>query len=136
MKDITKDLTDRLALLHVRHAVVFVCVPVPANPLYLDIAEALESGLRAGDPDTVAKVRGVVDPGDLDRSEFWATPLGQLLFLAGGYSGETCTQTTAAGVLSCSRQWVSLMLAEGKLTVGPQRAVYAGEVRAMLKARN
>jgi hypothetical protein len=135
MKDTIKDLADRLALLHVRHQVAFIQISIPANPAYLTIAESLDAGLQVGDPDAAARVRGVVDPGDLSRSEFWATPLGRLLFLAGGYSGKTCTQTVAAGVLGCSRQWVSAMVAEGKLTTAPGRGVYAAEVRGVLLHR-
>jgi hypothetical protein len=134
MKDTVKDLCDRMALLHIRFAVVFG-TPRPANPLLVSLAEALEAGLRAADPDAIAKVRGVVDPGDLSGTGFWATPLGRLLFAAGGYGQQTCTQTVAAAVLDCSRQWVSAMVAEHKLAPAAERGVYVEELRGVLQAR-
>lgn len=139
MKDITKDLYDRLALLHNRYVVVFVALATRtagiSDSYFVGIAAALEEGLRTGDADSVAMVRGVVDPAELDRAEFWGTPLGRLLFVAGGYQGQTVTQTMAAGLLGCSRQWVNAMVAEGKLTPGIERGVYADQVREVLRVR-
>lgn len=142
MKDPITDLADRMALLHVRHDVVFGLHGPRITPTaILAAAQGLESALRAGDPDAAARVRGVVDPADMDRSEFWATPLGRLMFVAGAFRGETCTQTVAAAVLDCSRQWVNAMVAEGKLSpasvaASPTgRGVHVEQVRAILKAR-
>lgn len=135
MKDIVTDLTDRLALLHVRYEVVFHG-PAPADPArYASLARLLESGLHEADEQAVQIARGVVDPADLARPEFWSTPLGRLMFRVGGFKGATCTQTVAAGVLDCSRQWVSAMVAENKIKRAADGGVYADEVRAILKAR-
>jgi len=144
MKDTITDLADRLAMLHIRAQVVlghFSSDEVDWFPVdhaanfYREAAAMLEGGLREGHPDAIGKVRAVVDPGDLDRAELWGTPLGRLLFTAGGYTGETCTQTVAASVLGCSRQWVNAMVAEHKLASAADRGVYVAQVRGMLKAR-
>lgn len=135
MKDITTDLTDRLELLEVRYAVVFGAVP-PAGQNFGDLAAYLIAGLQGQDPaPVVSQVRAAVDPADLAGTAFWGTPLGRLLFVSGGFFGETITQTVAAGLLSCSRQWVNAMVAEGKLTQAPERGVYVAEVRGVLEAR-
>lgn len=144
MKDTITDLADRLAMLHTRAQVVLGDFSsdevdwLPADHaahFYRDAAAILAAGLREGHPDAIGKVRAVVDPADLDRPEFWGTPLGRLLFVAGGFTGETLTQTGAAGLLGCSRQWVNAMVAEGKLAPAADRGVYAEQVREVLKAR-
>jgi hypothetical protein len=143
MKNITTDLAARLALLHTRAQVVLGRFPAePADRLpadhassfYRDAAAMLEAGLREGNPDAIGKVRAVVDPADMDRSDFWGTPLGRLLFVAGGFGAETCSQAIAAGVLGCSRQWVSAMVSEGKLNAAP-RGVYVEQVQGVMQAR-
>lgn len=138
MNEPVKDLCNRMALLHVRYDVVFR-EPTPANPPYIPLAEALESGLRGDVPEAVRIARGVVDPADLERPGFWATPLGRLMFSAGCFKGETVTQAFAAGVLGCSRQWVHQMLDSGVLRPGlmelPPREVRAGDVRVELRAK-
>jgi len=146
MKNITTDLADRLALLHVRHNVVFglagPSLPDFVAKQFMTTAHILAEGLRAEDPDTVAKVRGVVDPAELSGTSFWITNLGRLLFMAGGYGNGQVTQALAAGVLGCSRQWVHELVASRKLLsapapVGavPARAVDAEQVRGLLKAK-
>lgn len=144
LKTVADDIAARLALLHTRYQVVMgqftaddaTRLPVDhAAGFYAEAAAYLEQGLREGHPDAVAKVRAVVDPGDLARPEFWGTHLGRLLFIAGGYREETCTQTMAALLLACSRQWVSAMVAEGKLSPAVDRGVYASQVRGVLLAR-
>jgi hypothetical protein len=144
MKTITDDLAARLALLHTRYQVVmgeFTAAEADRLPIdhaadfYADAAAMLESGLRAAVPDAIGKVRAVVDPADLDRAEFWGTELGRLLFVSGGYVGETITQAATAGLLGCSRQWVNAMVADGKLTPAANRGVYAAQVRGVLLHR-
>lgn len=136
MKDTITDLYDRMALLHNRYTVVFQTPPAMAalEPQFAS-AVLLDEALRGGAEKAVQVTRAVVDPADLDRAEFWGTPLGRLLFTAGGYTGETCTQTVAAGVLGCSRQWVNAMVAERKLASAADRGVYVAQVRGILKAR-
>ena len=137
MKDIVKDLADRMALLRVRHDVVFVQVGHPANPEYLSLAEALYEGLLAGDPVAVARARAVVDPADLDRKDFWATSLGRLMFAAGAFGSGMIGRGFAAGILGCSRQWVHELVTSGRLTRSPGSAVLvsADDVREVLKTR-
>jgi len=134
MKDTMKDLADRMALLHVRHGVVFGDA-VGANPAYLRFAEDLEAGLRSGDPNAVARARGVVDPADLGESAFWSSSLGRLMFAAGCYGSGTVGQAFAAGVLGCSRQWVHELVARGILSRCAANTVDVEEVRAVLKTR-
>lgn len=134
MKDPVTDLADRLALLRVRYEVAFHSPFGAPGPVHA-LAVALSLNLRHGMDDAVRMTRAVVDPGDLDRPEFWGTPLGRLLFEAGGHVGETMTQTAAAAVLGCSRQWVNAMVAEDKLTSAAERGVYVEQVRAVLKHR-
>lgn len=133
MKDPVTDLTDRLALLRVRYEVAFhspFALPGPVGPL----AATLEEGLRNGMDTAVRMARAVVDPAEMDRAEFWGTALGRLMFAAGGHSGQVCTQATAAAVLGCSRQWVSAMVAEGKLAQA-ERGVFVEQVREVLVRR-
>jgi hypothetical protein len=136
MKDPVTDLADRLALLRVRYEVAFQAPHInpPGGPVQ-PLATALAVGLEAGTELALNMVRAVVDPAETDTSEFWGTPLGRLMFTAGAYRGEACTQAVAAAVLGCSRQWVSAMVAEGKLTPVNGRNVPSDEVREVLKAR-
>jgi hypothetical protein len=136
-KDTTSDLCERMDLLCLRFNIVFGVVGLPAVAArpYIPMAEAISRGLLTADRAAVNVTRALVDPAEMDRPEFWATPLGRLLFAAGGYVPKTCTQTVAAAVLDCSRQWVSAMVAEHKLSVAEGRGVYVEEVRALLKSR-
>lgn len=138
MKDITTDLTDRLALLDVRYGVVFGPYGghvAQREQTLAHVARQLEGGLRAGDLDAVARVRGVVDPADLAEGGFWMTSLGRLMFAAGAFGDATVGQAFAAGVLGCSRQWVGELATSGRLARTPGNLVYASEVRALLKTR-
>lgn len=149
MKDPTKDLADRLALLNIRHQVAFASLGTPATRAQLtDLAEVLEAALRADTMGTidqreqaVSRVRAIVDPSDLDdrdrATSFWATPLGRLLFAAGGYGQNTLSQSQAAGVLGCSRQWVHELVTAGRFTRIPSLPVQVltMEVQELLKAR-
>jgi hypothetical protein len=142
MKDPITDLADRLALLKVRHNVVFG-TPGPTAPEYVSphcvrMAEIIADGLMIENAEMVGKARGVVDPADLGGTEFWATALGRLLFAAGGYGAredETIGQAFAAGVLGCSRQWVNELVARGELTSAVSSQVRVDQVRVLLKTR-
>jgi hypothetical protein len=139
MTDIITDLCERMHVLHLRHLVVFE----PSHPadggrvidMYVPRAEALVRGLIDSDHAAVVIVRSLVDPGDMGEPTFWGTPLGRLLFCAGGYERQTCTQTEAAAVLGCSRQWISAMVGEGKLDAAEGRRVRVDQVCGVLKAR-
>lgn len=133
-KDVTTDLCERLHILRLRYQVVFHELS-PANPPYIPMAEALLRGLGEGDAAAVTHLKALVDEAEMDRPAFWGTDLGRLLFAAGAREGATVSQTVAAAVLGCSRQWVSAMVAENKLTPTHYREVYADEVRKVLKAR-
>jgi hypothetical protein len=113
MKDIRQDLEDRLALLRVRYEVAFHVKGGhwPIGPL----AAALENGMHNGLDSAVRMVRALVDPGELESAKFWGTPLGVLLFSAGGFTDLACPQTVAAAVLRCSRQYVHELIVSGKL---------------------
>jgi len=141
MKDVTTDLAERLALLHIRWKVAFGdnYFQDPQEH-FLTTAHVLAEGLRNEDPAAVAKVRSVVDPGDLDSTEFWALPLGRVLFAAGGFGRDSLSRTAAAAVLDCSRQWVHELVSRGTLKAAPTRSavdreVYVKEVREVLKDR-
>lgn len=129
------DLCERMDTLRLRYNLVFNAQVTPAAPPYIPMAEALVQALTIGDPAAVNVARAVVGFDQLTRSEFWGSPLGRLLFAAGGFPSEMCSQSVAAAVLSCSRQWVSAMLAEGKLTPAEWRSVRVDEVRKMLTER-
>jgi len=137
---VVKDLCDRMALLHNRYDVVFRRTNVPGHLPYIPLAEALAAGLAADHPEAAKLARAVVDPADLDRPEFWATPLGRLMFAAGAFRDKAVTQTLAAAVLGCSRQWVHQMVVRGLLRTDAglnpaAREVYAKDVREMLKTK-
>lgn len=146
MKTVTVDLAERLAMLHVRYAVAYQYLgprQTPTEDQYLMIAETLERGLRAADPDVVSRTRALVDAADLadDRATgFWSTPLGRMLFAAGGFSEASLSRTLAAGVLDCSRQWIHELVVRGDLQAAPSqsgtdRYVYAERVRTLLIKR-
>lgn len=134
MKTVRAELASRLVLLDVRHSVVFGGAPFPS---FDELAETLEAGLRSADPAIVGQVRGVVDPGDLDRdAAFWSTSLGRLLFVAGGYGAEYVTQAFVAGLLGCSRQYVYELMAKGRLSrSGTPAMAHVEQVRELLKMR-
>lgn len=134
MKDVISDLCDRMDLLRLRYGVVFRSGTLPPPP-YIPMAEALSRGLIREDPAAITTAQSLIDPTEMDRPSFWGTPLGRLMFMAGGFPGDTCTQTAAAEVLSCSRQWVCAMVADGKLTAAMGRAVFVEQVRQVLKNR-
>lgn len=115
MKYAAEDIADRLGMLNVRYAVAF-CIPAtPGDPKYREIAESLETALACQEPEAVSRVRALVDHSELGSAAFWQTPLGVLLFYAGGFTAEEMPQTLAASVLGCSRQYVSEMVKSGKL---------------------
>lgn len=134
MKDVTTDLYDRIALLHLRHSTVFGMKP-PANPDYGELASLMEVGLRTNYSQAVEWMRALIDPADLSRAEFWTTSLGRLLFAAGGYGAGEIGQALAAGVLGCSRQYVHDLIVKGRLSRRDSLMVDAAEVRDLLKAR-
>lgn len=129
------DLCERMDTLRLRYNLVFNPKDAPAAPPFIPMADTIVRGLTDSDKAAVNVARAVVGFDQLARAEFWGTPLGRLLFSAGGFPTETCSQTVAANVLSCSRQWVSAMLADGKLTPGDWKSVYVDEVRAILADR-
>lgn len=131
-KNVVTDLCDRMELLYSRWTVVFTKAEVPAYPPFVPLAEALAEGLAEGTKAAVRIARGVVDPGDLDDPQFWGTPLGRLLFAAGGCKDEMISQATAAAVLGCTRQWVSTLVGKGRLSHTVDSAVFTDEVRALL----
>lgn len=137
MKDTVTDLCERLDLMRLRYNIAFGIIGLPAiaAPPYIPMAEAIGRGLLNADPGAMNVTRALVDPAEMDRPEFWGTPLGRLLFTAGGFPREACTQTVAAAVLGCSRQWVSAMVAEEKLAAADDRGVYVEQVRQVLKSR-
>jgi hypothetical protein len=129
--DIITDLRSRMAILASRHNVAFnLAGLVDAGAL----AEGLLRGLAEGDVVARVRILALVDQGEMDRPAFWSTDLGRLLFAADG-GAKPITQAVAAAVLGCSRQWVSAMVAEGKLSATNDRNVYSDEVRRVLKAR-
>lgn len=134
-KDAVTDLCERMHTLWQRAQTVFGQLDIPHNIPYIPLAESLLRGLADGDGLAVPHIRALVDPAEMDRPEFWGTNLGRLLFAADG-GAVPISQTVAAAVLGCSRQWVSAMVNEGKLTAtGASRGVYSDEVRRVLKAR-
>lgn len=133
MKNLTKDIYDRLTTLDARHCVVFGQFD-NAAPCQ-DRAKALEKGLRAADADAVKAVTALIDAHELENSpRFWMTSLGRLLFAAGGYPKDKLTQTQAAGVLGCSRQYVHELISRGKIEPSPRfpAMVQATSVRRIL----
>lgn len=136
MKDVITDLCERMDTLRTRYAVVHRAEFLAAPP-YIPMAEALAQALASGEPapSAVTIARTLIDPCEMDRAIFWGTPLGQLMFLAGCYGRETCTQTVAASVLSMTRQGVSWMVKEGKLPAAEYPGVYVEDVRKVLVKR-
>lgn len=132
--DVITDLCSRLHTLWLRAQVVFGTLDIPHNIPYPPLAEALARGLAAADDVAVAHVRAIVDPAECEKVEFWRTPLGRLLFLAGGHELPHCSQSIAAAVLGVSRQWVSALVARDKLTQ-LDGGVRTDEVRRLLQAR-
>ncbi len=132
--DVVTDLCERMHTLWLRSQVVLGTVDIPHNIPYPPLAEALLRGLADGEGLAAMRLRALVDKAEMARPEFWGTDLGRLLFAA-EQGAVPISQTTAAHVLGCSRQWVSAMVAEGKLTATSDRSVYSDEVRRVLKAR-
>jgi hypothetical protein len=144
MSTIVTNLASRLSLLHLRYAVAYSLItPTPDDDQYLMIAETFHAGLRASNPDVVARVRALVDPMELtdDRANgFWSTNLGRLLFAAGGFTESSMSRTMAAGVLDCSRQWIHELVVKGDLQAAPSlsgtdKYVFAERVRTLLIKR-
>jgi len=115
MKDIKQDLTDRLLLLRNRYEVAFHTAS-DAGPREIELyAGVIEKGLHDGLESALRAARAIIDPADMDTAAFWGTPLGVLLFAAGGFTGLAVSQTIAASVLHCSRQYVHELVVSGKL---------------------
>lgn len=135
MKDVKKDLEDRLALLRDRYETAFATTVMLSAPAPFDtLASVLEGGLNERLDSAVTMAKAVIDPAELNSVAFWQTPLGALLFAAGGFPHKDMPQTLAARVLGCSRQYVSEMLKTGKLTAphAASRMVLAEGVREQL----
>lgn len=141
-KDTITDLCERMHLLHMRNVIVFHesgTGPIGNIP-YIPLAEALARGLLADDKDAVATAHAVVGMNDLFRADFWVTPLGRLLFQAGGYPGDSCTQTVAAAAMGCTRQYVHALVKSGQIRsqagINPAaREVNVVDVRDLLKTK-
>jgi len=144
-KDVQQDLIDRMALLDTRHNVAFHAYggddPV-GDAMYPLIAEKIQVGLWDRDPAVLVQVRAIVDPGDMRTAAFWQTPLGVLLFAAGGFPTREMPQSLAATVLGCSRQYVHELIVSGKLLSAPSpagsrggRMVDAEGVAALLRRK-
>jgi hypothetical protein len=143
MKDPVTDLTDRLALLVVRYNVAFNTGKDGPGHYLCTLADYLIGRVALGDQNAVSRLRAVVEPADLASASFWATPLGRLLFAAGGCGPAAMTQQDAADVLGCSRQYVNELVTGGRLlSVAPPagsrargRLVDTAQVRALLAQR-
>lgn len=146
MKTVTADLADRLAMLYTRYCTAYQdLAPLrsPTEDQYLMMAETFAAGLYAASPDVVARTRALVDPAELadqTAAGFWSTPLGRVLFAAGGFAEAALSRTLAAGVLDCSRQWIHELVVRGDLQAAPSqsgtdRYVYAAKVRTLLIKR-
>jgi hypothetical protein len=138
MKDVITDLCDRMDVLRLRYGVVFRDL-TPAAPPFIPIAKQLAAGLREENAGAAQIVAALIDPAELTGShcaEFWATPLGILFFVAGGYPSQAVPQTTVAALLGKSRQWVNLQLQTGRLSwaaVGGPAAVDAHDARRLVR---
>lgn len=138
MKDIVVDLAERLELLHVRHGIVFRSL-APSGDVP-QLAVGVTRGLYKQEPDAVQVCQALIDQGELERADFWGSPLGRRLFLAGGYRKEAVTQSIAARVLGCSRQYVHALITSGQLRSetglsAERRQVSVVDVRDLLKDR-
>jgi len=127
---ILADLCERMNMLRLRHGIVFRDLSPAALP-FPPLAGALARGLVAKDKDAVIVARSLVDPAEMDTPAFWATPLGRLMFRAGAFPGETISQTFAARVLGCSRQWVGEMVSKGVLAHDDGK-VYVAQIAAKI----
>jgi hypothetical protein len=137
-KDPIADLCERMDTLRLRYTIVFtspVAEQVPAAPPYIPLAETIAQGLADQDAYAATVAKSVVGWAEMTQPTFWGTPLGRLMFTGGCFPSAVCSQTVAAVVLGCSRQWVSAMLAEGKLTPAESRGVLVAEVQIMLAER-
>ncbi len=136
MKDVKQDLTDRLLLLRSRYEVAFRA-DAGTGLAAEDLAAVVEAGLHDNLESALAAAHAIVDPADLATVAFWQTPLGVLLFAAGGFPHADLPQTLAARVLGCSRQYVSEMVKSGKLAAphAKSRLVSAYGVRELLRRK-
>lgn len=136
-ESVITDLCERMDVLRLRYNIVFYpkAAATPAAPPYIPLAERVFKGLVDGDPAAATIARSIVGYAEMGRTDFWGTPLGKLMFVGGCFPSKSCSQTVAAAVLGCSRQWVSAMLAEGKLSAAEYRGVYVDEVRRVLAER-
>lgn len=122
--------------LHLRYATIYPNHPMPAPGLITAFAEEMTERLARDDETAVKIMRAFVDSADLLSADFWRTPLGRLMFAAGGFGpdSEMVGQSFAGGVLGFSRQRVAQLVADGRLTRAGVM-VPAGQVRNMLKQR-
>lgn len=137
MKDIKQDLTDRALLLRSRYEAAFG-VGSDRDDRWCELyAGVVEKGLHDSPESALRAVRAIVDPAEMGTAAFWRTPLGVLVFAAGGYPNETLPQTLAALVLGCSRQYVSEMVKTGKLAAphAESRMVGSAAVRDLLRRK-
>lgn len=68
--------------------------------------------------------------------EWWSSPLGQAAARSIGHHGaETVSYSVAGAMLGCSKQYVSKLVAGGKLERGTEGGVTTSSVRALLRAR-
>jgi hypothetical protein len=140
LEPVVEQIRSRMEQLHLRYVTIYPNHPMPSLGLTPAFAEEMAERLAHGDELSVEVLRAVVDPGDLLDESFWATPLGRLMFAAGGYKRGVMTQTAAAAVLGLSRQRVhQLILSEGlgsDTSVNPAaRMVRVEDVRFLLKPR-
>jgi len=132
---------NRLEALHLRHAIAFQYHTPPKGDLIEGFAEELDERLEHDDELAVIILRALINPEDLATdARFWKTPLGRLLFAAGGFLHETISQSDAAGVLRLSRQRVHQLVQSGRLRSAPAddrrwMMVRSEDVRLLLRSQ-
>lgn len=137
----TDAIRNRMEALHLRHAIAFPDHTPPKGTLIEAFAQEMTERLKRSDDLAVTIMRALIDAADQQPdAAFWGTPLGRLLFAAGGYQHDAVPQATAAAVLRISRQRVHQLVLSGALGsetgVNPAaRQVRAADVRYLLKQR-
>lgn len=140
LEPVIEEIRKRLDLLQLRYSIIWPKRTVPSPEAVSECARDVAESLARRDVPAVHIVRALVDPADLAGHPFWSTPLGRLLFAAGGYPCGEMTQATAATVLNLSRQRVHQLVLSGALRsetggIPSARMVRAGDVCDLLRHR-
>jgi hypothetical protein len=140
--DVRRDIDGRLFDLNRRHASALGITPAAHLSSIIERAQQLATRLTGAEGHTAGRntAEGLLGLLILQAEQrertFWETPLGQAIaWWTGGQGSVARRRMIAEAVTGTSRQHISRLITDERLTLGPDGDVTAESLRAYLQAR-